>query len=818
MPSNAASRPAICLNMIVRNEARVVTEVLDVVGPYISSWVIVDTGSTDGTQDLIRNHMARLGIPGRLHERPWRNFGDNRTEALALAQGHGDYVWVMDADDTVLGVPDFSRLDADVYWLRCVDTTSDIFWRPLLFRDGAPVRWVGVTHEYAAWDRSCVEVKLAGDYYVQYRNIGARNASGTKHTNDRDLLLAEVERNPEDARSVFYLAQTYFCLRDFAQARQWYARRTELGGYAEEVYYSLWRIAVSMAQLGEPWPNVQDAYLRAWEFRPTRAEPLYEIARQYRIDQRYTLGHLFAERAAAIPFPDEDTLFVCGNIYAWHATDEQAVCASWIGKDTEAFALCRRLAALPDIPEDDRQRIIRNRDGCVPTMLDAALAYPATTLVQSLRDGVRRDAEVTVSVVAGPDRAGTEQTLNSFLNCCTDISRVGRFLVIDAGLSPQDRTLLGERYGFLEFADPATGVRLARIRAQIGGRCWLHLGQGWQFFAPENLISRLIGVLDAEPQTFQVGINFADATQLTGICGAEQEVRRAADAGRYVLADELARGPAMFDTARLDLAGGLDDTAADPIAELGTRAGAAGLHAASLDEVLCINALSDAAQPRPEVNTEATPYTPAFYHWQAAGSAASARVIVPMLAALTRPGSVLDVGCGVGGWVGVWLDSGADAIGVDGDYVPLDQLCVAPDRFRAHDLTTPLDLGRRFDMVTCLEVAEHLPPEAAETLVDSLCGHADTIAFSAAVPGQGGTGHLNERWPTYWAKLFAAHGYRPYDLLRSKLWWDERCEWWYRQNLLVYATDEVARERGWPETTGPLDMVHPELFTAHGGQ
>ncbi|MCV7079038.1 methyltransferase domain-containing protein [Mycobacterium szulgai] len=189
-----------------------------------------------------------------------------------------------------------------------------------------------------------------------------------------------------------------------------------------------------------------------------------------------------------------------------------------------------------------------------------------------------------------------------------------------------------------------------------------------------------------------------------------------------------------------------------------------------------------------------------------------------MLAALTRPGSVLDVGCGVGGWVGVWLDNGADAIGVDGDYVPLDQLCVSPERFRAHDLSAPLDLGRRFDMVTCLEVAEHLPPDAAETLVDSLCRHADTIAFSAAVPGQGGTGHLNERWPTYWANLFATHGYRPYDLLRGKLWRDERCEWWYRQNLVVYATDEVARERGWPETTGPLDMVHPELFTARSGQ
>src|SRR6202012_2503092 len=109
---------AICLNKIVKTEAHIVAETLDSVAPYISSWVVVDTGSTDGTQDVIRKHMARLGIPGELHARPWRNFGDNRTEALDLAQDHGDYIWVIDADDIVVGTPDFTRLSADIYRMR----------------------------------------------------------------------------------------------------------------------------------------------------------------------------------------------------------------------------------------------------------------------------------------------------------------------------------------------------------------------------------------------------------------------------------------------------------------------------------------------------------------------------------------------------------------------------------------------------------------------------------------------------------------------------------------------------------------------------
>jgi hypothetical protein len=262
------------------------------------------------------------------------------------------------------------------------------------------------------------------------------------------------------------------------------------------------------------------------------------------------------------------------------------VCASWIGRRPEAFALSRQLLAQPNMGGEERQRIERNRDLCAPTMMDAASPYP-DAVVQSLLAGPR-GGDVVISLIAGPDRSETERTLNSFLHCCTDVSRVGRFLVVDAGLSAQDHAILSARYGFLEFADCGPGAQLANIRAQIAGRFWLHLGQGWQFFAPEDFITRLTAVLDAEPQVFQVGINFADAAKLTGTCAAEETVRRAPDAGRYMLADVMASGPAMFDTTRLDRAGGLKDTDPDPLAELERRAAAAGLQTASLDEVLCI--------------------------------------------------------------------------------------------------------------------------------------------------------------------------------------------------------------------------------------
>src|SRR5262249_48528536 len=160
-------------------------------------------------------------------------------------------------------------------------------------------------------------------------------------------------------------------------------------------------------------PEVQDAFLRAWEFRPTRAEPLYAIAFPYRLDERHWLGYLFAKCAGEIPLPEEDTLFVGEDIYTWQANDEHAVFARGIGKHQEELTLNRRMLARSDLPEYDRQRIIKNRAACAPTLIEAAASYPAA-LARSLVAGPC-DAEVVVSMVAGRDLARIEQTLNSFL-------------------------------------------------------------------------------------------------------------------------------------------------------------------------------------------------------------------------------------------------------------------------------------------------------------------------------------------------------------------------------------------------------------------
>lgn len=208
-----------------------------------------------------------------------------------------------------------------------------------------------------------------------------------------------------------------------------------------------------------------------------------------------------------------------------------------------------------------------------------------------------------------------------------------------------------------------------------------------------------------------------------------------------------------------------------------------------------------------------TLYDDRFHEVRRSGSNASARVAVPIIQQLVSPQSVLDVGCGIGAWATAWIANGVgDVIGVDGDFVDRRHLQLPQQRFVGHNLSEPLDLGRRFDLVTCLEVAEHLPAASASTLVESLVRHADVVVFSAAIPGQGGTGHINEQWPSYWVAQFAHLGYRPFDLLRGRLWDNDQVEWWYQQNCLLFATDDAAKRFHLTPTDSPLDIVHPLLF------
>lgn len=202
-------------------------------------------------------------------------------------------------------------------------------------------------------------------------------------------------------------------------------------------------------------------------------------------------------------------------------------------------------------------------------------------------------------------------------------------------------------------------------------------------------------------------------------------------------------------------------------------------------------------------------YDQHFYAWQSGPSRRSAAAVIPLIREAVGPvRSVLDVGCGIGTWLAEWASSGVhDLMGVDGDYIDRSELLIPSERFRSADLTRPFDLGRTFDAVISLEVAEHLPESAAGMFVETLTRHAPVVVFSAAVPCQTGLGHVNEQWQSYWAAKFAKAGYDAFDVIRWRVWDNAEISFWYRQNIVIYAAaGHLKMPARWP-----VDVAHPGL-------
>jgi tetratricopeptide (TPR) repeat protein len=355
-------RPRIALNMIVKDEAHVIRRCLDSVRPLIDHWVIVDTGSSDGTQDLIREILA--DIPGSLYERPWKNFAHNRNEALQLAVGAADYLLFIDADDVLECEPHLDRtaLGADAYEVE-IRYAELSYRRVCLVATRLDWRWEGVVHEHLECGRAFGRALLEG---VTMRIVGggarSRGTQFEKFARDARALEDALREEPGNTRNQFYLAQSYRDSNQPERALEAYERRATMGGFAEEVFCSLLQSARLARRLGLDPSSVIDRYLRAHEARPTRAEALGELALFLRESgPRWSLAFLFAQRACEIPLP-QDVLFVEHEWYTWRSLDEFAVAAYWIGEHRRSLDACDRLLASAHLPEAQRERVLRNRE------------------------------------------------------------------------------------------------------------------------------------------------------------------------------------------------------------------------------------------------------------------------------------------------------------------------------------------------------------------------------------------------------------------------------------------------------------------------
>lgn len=377
-----AERPAsICLNMIVKDESEVIRRCLDSVRPFIDSWAIVDTGSADGTQAIVRECLK--DIPGELFERPWVNFGHNRSEAIALAGTRADYLFVIDADE-ILDLPaDFSlpALTADIYSLTVAYQGTE-YGRYCLMSTRKPWTYVGVLHEYPTTDGQFSKATLHGPHIRSFNMQGGRSknvSAAEKYASDARVLEKALRKEPDNARYVFYLAQSYRDAGELQKSLKAYERRSDMGGWDEEVWYSLYQVARLSERLKLPPELVTHRYLQAYQYRFRRAEPLVDLARIFRERKQYVLAHLFAERAIKTKRPD-DILFVDAGTYTWRAIDEYAVASYWVGNYQDCARACEALLKSGAAPEEHLVRITKNLHYATDALAANKTPAPATIL------------------------------------------------------------------------------------------------------------------------------------------------------------------------------------------------------------------------------------------------------------------------------------------------------------------------------------------------------------------------------------------------------------------------------------------------------
>lgn len=352
----------VCLIMIVKNEAHVIERCLLSVKPIIDSWCIVDTGSTDGTQDLIKEIYK--DIPGTLHEKPWKNFAANRTESIELARQTNEtsYGLVIDADD-VLEIPaDYKLpiLTATTYRLR-IEYSGTTYYRPHLFQLSKPFRYESVLHEYLM----CDGLDISGDPILEnviYRCFpeGSRSTDPQKFLKDADTLREALKKEPGNPRYMFYLAQSLKDAGKIEKAIVAYERRANVVGWHEETWLSMQEAARLKEWVNEAEQTIVNGYLRAYEFRPQRVEPLYELARYYRSKKnRPAIAYIYAAAGYGAPRPD-DRLMLDESIYLWRMDYEFAIASWYAGKKDESRKAHVLLLENAHVPEEERARLVDN--------------------------------------------------------------------------------------------------------------------------------------------------------------------------------------------------------------------------------------------------------------------------------------------------------------------------------------------------------------------------------------------------------------------------------------------------------------------------
>ena len=347
--------------MIVKNEIKVLERCFTSVAPYIDYWVICDTGSTDGTQELIQKWFKEKEIEGELHEDSWVDFSTNRNLALDKVRGKSDWILIIDADEQLIPDQDFvwpEKLEGDCY--NILTELGDLTYvRKQLIRNGLEWRYHGVCHEYIHCDGAKNPIIFRGIKNKPNAD-GARSTDPLKFQKDALLFKGELLKNPDDERSIFYLAQSYKDCGKLKKACKYYLKRAKMGGWDEERYISWYEVGRLKEIMGEPFEQFSGYFLLAHTVCPDRLEAINYLVNWCRLNNQFELGYQLGKGSVHI-HNSRRGLFLQHNVYRYVFQDNVAICAYYTNRLKESFELYVQLFRENRVPESDRKRILNNQ-------------------------------------------------------------------------------------------------------------------------------------------------------------------------------------------------------------------------------------------------------------------------------------------------------------------------------------------------------------------------------------------------------------------------------------------------------------------------
>jgi tetratricopeptide (TPR) repeat protein len=498
------ANPTLCLNMIVKNESKIIHRLFDSVLSIIDCYCICDTGSTDNTIEIITSYFASKNIPGKVVKEPFKNFCYNRNFALQAAIGMSDYLLLLDADMILENKIFNKKLLSAASSFTILQGNDSFYYQNLrIIKNNGEYKYNGVTHEYIDTPPNSTLLNIEKDKLF-IRDVGDGGSKQNKFERDISLLLDGIKEDPNNVRYYFYLANSYHDCGRFCEAINVYEKRIELGGWNQEVWYSYYRIGLCYKNMGK----IEQAiyyWLKGFNYYNERIEGLYEIIQHYRITSQHKLAEIFYKEARKIlelNLRRDHYLFLHEDIYSSKIYYEYTIIAAYLGITNINYEVIKVLNQSRDTTEINNMlsnmkfykndlslssKIIADNTFQLTINNELITFYSSSScLIPNIKNGIKNGYQMNIRYVnyyIDPN--------GCYLNCDKYIISINKYVEFD-----NEMNVISSKMMELKFEDRRyIGIEDIRIFNDVESNELLFIGTG---FHQSNQIGIVSGKYDIE--------------------------------------------------------------------------------------------------------------------------------------------------------------------------------------------------------------------------------------------------------------------------------------------------------------------------------